>query len=124
MLPLSPLVLAGLVDGILDFLSTVIIWTTTTLIRRQDRRRYPISRRRLEPLTVLVFSVIMVTSFLQVALSSANQLIGDDHSIVALSMPSIALMAGTVIIKFFLHLSKKEQKTILQTERVMLQPLI
>ncbi|KAI2793439.1 hypothetical protein POX_a00018 [Penicillium oxalicum] len=92
-------VLAGLVDGILDFLSTVIIWTTTTLIRRQDRRRYPISRRRLEPLTVLVFSVIMVTSFLQVALSSANQLIGDDHSIVALSMPSIALMAGTVIIK-------------------------
>ncbi|KAF7712983.1 Uncharacterized protein PECH_002497 [Penicillium ucsense] len=92
-------VLAGLVDGLLDFLSTVIIWTTTTLIRRQDRRRYPISRRRLEPLTVLVFSVIMVTSFLQVGLSSASQLIGDDHSIVVLSTPSIALMAGTVVVK-------------------------
>ncbi|KAJ5688848.1 hypothetical protein N7462_003240 [Penicillium macrosclerotiorum] len=91
--------LAGLVDGVLDFLSTVIIWVTTTLIRRQDRSRYPISRRRLEPLSVLVFSVIMVTSFFQVGLSSFNQLIGDDHTVVELSVPSIALMAGTVILK-------------------------
>ncbi|GLI79783.1 hypothetical protein PoHVEF18_008124 [Penicillium ochrochloron] len=92
-------VLAGLVDGVLDFLSTVIIWVTTSLIRRQDRRRFPISRRRLEPLSVLVFSVIMVTSFFQVGLSSINKLMGDDHTLVELSIPSIALMAGTVIIK-------------------------
>lgn len=92
-------VLAGLVDGALDFLSTVIIWVTITLIQTQDRNRYPISRRRLEPLSVLVFSVIMVTSFFQVALSSVNRLMGEDHTIVELSIPSIALMAGTVIIK-------------------------
>jgi hypothetical protein len=92
-------VLAGLVDGVLDFLSTVIIWVTTSLIRRQDRRRFPISRRRLEPLSVLVFSVIMVTSFFQVGLSSINKLMGDDHTLVELSIPSIALMAGTVVIK-------------------------
>jgi Predicted Co/Zn/Cd cation transporters len=55
--------LAGLVDGVLDFLSTVIVWVTTIMIRRQDRNRYPISRRRLEPISVLIFSVIMVTSF-------------------------------------------------------------
>lgn len=92
-------VLAGLVDGVLDFLSTVIIWITTSLIRRQDRRRYPISRRRLEPLSVLVFSVIMVTSFFQVGLSSINKLTGDDQTLVELSVSSIALMAGTVVIK-------------------------
>ncbi|KAJ5642011.1 hypothetical protein N7490_006011 [Penicillium lividum] len=92
-------VLAGLVDGVLDFLSTVIIWVTMTLIQRQDRNRYPISRRRLEPLSVLVFSVIMVTSFFQVAISSINRLMGEDHALVELSMPSIALMAGTVIVK-------------------------
>lgn len=92
-------VLAGLVDGVLDFLSTVIIWATTSLIRRQDRRRYPISRRRLEPLSVLVFSVIMVTSFFQVGLSSINKLTGDDHTLVELSVPSIVLMAGTVVVK-------------------------
>lgn len=92
-------VLAGLVDGVLDFLSTVIIWITTTLIRRQDRNRYPISRRRLEPLSVLVFSVIMVTSFFQVALSSINRLTSDDHELVELSLPSVVLMAATVVIK-------------------------
>jgi divalent metal cation (Fe/Co/Zn/Cd) transporter len=92
-------VLASLVDGVLDFLSTAIIWTTTVLIRRQDRNRYPISRRRLEPLGVLIFSVIMVTSFFQVALSSANQLTSSDHTIVELTAPAIAIMVGTVLVK-------------------------
>ncbi|KAJ5416472.1 uncharacterized protein N7487_000022 [Penicillium crustosum] len=91
--------LAGLVDGVLDFLSTVIVWVTTIMIRRQDRNRYPISRRRLEPISVLIFSVIMVTSFFQVALSSLKQLIGDDRTVVELSIPSIALMGGTVLVK-------------------------
>lgn len=92
-------VLAGLVDGVLDFLSTLIISFTTTVIRQQDRNRYPISRRRLEPLSVLIFSVIMVTSFFQVAISSLNRLASDDHRVVKLSMPSIGLMAGTVLVK-------------------------
>ncbi|OQE23807.1 hypothetical protein PENSTE_c008G05167 [Penicillium steckii] len=91
--------LAGLVDGVLDFLSTVIIWITTIMIRRQDRNRFPISRRRLEPLSVLIFSVIMVTSFFQVGLTSVNRITSGDHTVVELSIPSIALMAGTVIVK-------------------------
>ncbi|KAJ5165707.1 Cation efflux protein [Penicillium coprophilum] len=91
--------LAGLVDGVLDFFSTVIVWITTIMIRRQDRNRYPISRRRLEPISVLIFSVIMVTSFFQVALSSMKQLAGDDHTVVELSTTSIALMGGTVLVK-------------------------
>lgn len=91
--------LAGLVDGVLDFLSTVIVWVTTIMIRREDRNRYPISRRRLEPISVLIFSVIMVTSFFQVGLSSIKQLIGDDRTVVELSSPSIALMGGTVLVK-------------------------
>jgi len=91
--------LAGLVDGVLDFLSTVIIWITTIMIRRQDRNRFPISRRRLEPLSVLIFSVIMVTSFFQVGLTSVNRLTSGDHTLVELSIPSIALMTGTVVVK-------------------------
>jgi cation efflux family protein len=39
-------VLASLVDAILDFLSTAIVWTTTWLISRQDQHRYPVGRRR------------------------------------------------------------------------------
>jgi len=55
-------VLASLVDAALDFLSTGIVWTTTRLIAQKDQYKYPVGRRRLEPIGVLVFSVIMITS--------------------------------------------------------------
>jgi Cation efflux family len=93
-------VLASLVDGALDFLSTAIVWTTTRLIARQDRHSYPVGRRRLEPLGVLVFSVIMVTAFFQVALEGLNRLMSGDHKIVQLTVPAVVIMASTVLVKF------------------------
>lgn len=92
-------VLASLVDAALDFLSTAIVWTTTKLISRQDQYQYPVGRRRLEPLGVLVFSVIMITSFFQVFLECFNRLTSKDHSIVQLGLPAIIIMALTVFIK-------------------------
>ncbi|KAF2811083.1 uncharacterized protein BDZ99DRAFT_462359 [Mytilinidion resinicola] len=93
-------VIASLVDAALDFLSTAIVWTTTRMISRQDQYAYPVGRRRLEPIGVLVFSVIMITSFFQVALEGISRLSSDDHKIVQLSIPAIAIMSSTVIIKF------------------------
>lgn len=95
-------VLASLVDAALDFLSTAIVWTTTKLINsRQDQYAYPVGRRKLEPIGVLVFSVIMITSFFQVALQCFNRLTtSGDHTIVKLGLPSIIIMASTVFIKF------------------------
>ena len=92
-------VLASLVDAALDFLSTAIVWTTTKLISRKDQYRYPVGRRRLEPLGVLVFSVIMITSFFQVFLECFNRLTSPDHSIIQLGLPAIIIMASTVFIK-------------------------
>ncbi|EPQ63587.1 hypothetical protein BGT96224_A21320 [Blumeria graminis f. sp. tritici 96224] len=92
-------VLASLVDAILDLLSTAIIWTTTKMIERQDYHSYPIGRRRLEPLGVLVFSVIMVTSFFQVGLECIGRLQSGDHTIIQLALPSILIMSATVLIK-------------------------
>ena len=93
-------VLASLIDSALDFLSTAIVWITTRLISRNDQYAYPIGRRRLEPVGVLVFSVIMITSFVQVALEGLNHLTSDDHAIVELTLPAIGIMLGTVVIKF------------------------
>ncbi|KAI0854448.1 hypothetical protein F5Y00DRAFT_223153 [Daldinia vernicosa] len=92
-------VLASLVDAVLDFLSTVIVWTTTWLISRQDQYKYPVGRRRLEPLGVLVFSVIMITSFVQVALESIQRLASPNHELVEVGIPALSIMLGTVIIK-------------------------
>jgi hypothetical protein len=92
-------VLASLVDAALDFLSAAIVWTTTKLIERQDHYQYPVGRRRLEPIGVLVFSVIMITSFCQVGLECFNRLNSMDHSIIELTLPAIVIMSSTVFIK-------------------------
>ncbi|GAB7347783.1 hypothetical protein MBLNU459_g5325t1 [Dothideomycetes sp. NU459] len=93
-------VLASLVDAALDFLSTAIVWTTTRMISSNDQYAYPVGRRRLEPIGVLVFSVIMITSFFQVALEGLKHMLADDETIVQLTIPAIAIMASTVVIKF------------------------
>ncbi|KAH6709291.1 hypothetical protein BKA61DRAFT_117409 [Leptodontidium sp. MPI-SDFR-AT-0119] len=93
-------VLASLVDAALDFLSTGIVWTTTRMIESQDQYQYPVGRRRLEPIGVLVFSVIMVTSFFQVGLECVSRLHSGDHSIIQLTLPAIIIMSSTVLIKF------------------------
>lgn len=93
-------VIASLVDAVLDFLSTAIVWTTTRLISRQDQYAYPVGRRRLEPIGVLVFSVIMITSFFQVALEGFQRMTSGNHTIVELTIPAITIMSSTVVIKF------------------------
>lgn len=94
-------VLASLVDAVLDFLSTAIVWTTTRLISASssDQHSYPVGRVRLEPVGVLVFSIIMITCFCQVALQCIERLMGPEHLIIQLTIPAIAIMAGTIVIK-------------------------
>ncbi|KAJ4338728.1 hypothetical protein N0V95_007971 [Ascochyta clinopodiicola] len=92
-------VVASLVDAALDFLSTAIVWFTSWMIARQDRYAYPVGRRRLEPIGVLVFSVIMITSFFQVGIEGISRLSGPDHTVVQLTIPAVAIMACTVVIK-------------------------
>jgi cation diffusion facilitator family transporter len=92
-------VVASLVDAALDFLSTAIVWFTSWMIARQDRYAYPVGRRRLEPIGVLIFSVIMMTSFFQVGIAGISRLSGDDHTVVSLSISAVAIMASTVVIK-------------------------
>ncbi|KAK0754070.1 hypothetical protein B0T18DRAFT_434585 [Schizothecium vesticola] len=94
-------VLASLVDAMLDFLSTIIVWITTLLISRQDQYRYPVGRRRLEPLGVLIFSIIMITCFFQVSIEALTRLASPDHTIIQLGYPAIAILLSTVVIKGF-----------------------
>ncbi|KAH7197503.1 uncharacterized protein B0J16DRAFT_20641 [Fusarium flagelliforme] len=94
-------VLASLVDAVLDFLSTVIVWITTRLISssHHDQYSYPVGRRKLEPLGVLVFSIIMITSFCQVGLECIQRLMSPEHPILELGIPAIAIMVSTIVIK-------------------------
>lgn len=48
---------------------------------------------------MLVFSVIMVTSFVQVGLQCIQRLAGPEHEMIQLGVPAIVIMVGTIVIK-------------------------
>ncbi|KAI5958908.1 hypothetical protein KGF57_002342 [Candida theae] len=70
-------VVASLVDSILDFLSTFIIYIVNRLAAQNNwkvQHSYPVGRSRLEPLGVLIFSIIIIISFFQVGQESFKRL--------------------------------------------------
>lgn len=64
------------------------------------RRRFPVGRRRLEPLGILVFSIIMVISFLQILQESFEKLLpSGEHKVTKLGPLAIFALAATVGVK-------------------------
>ncbi|KAJ9296096.1 hypothetical protein DTO271G3_5671 [Paecilomyces variotii] len=95
--------IASLTDSALDLLCTMIIWLTSKLASWQTgsvKLEYPAGRQRLRPLGVLVFSILMVVSFLEILRESAAQLLpSGDHRTLTLPPVAIGTMAGNVVIK-------------------------
>jgi divalent metal cation (Fe/Co/Zn/Cd) transporter len=95
--------IASLVDSALDLLCTIIIWTTNRVVgwRLQSlRKKFPIGRRRLEPIGILVFSIIMVISFLQILQESVKKLLpSGEHSVAELPPAAIFAMVATIVVK-------------------------
>ena len=53
--------IASLVDSALDLLCTLIVWTTSRIVAwklQGLKARFPVGRRRLEPIGILVFSIV------------------------------------------------------------------
>ncbi|KAK9450085.1 cation efflux family-domain-containing protein [Limtongia smithiae] len=97
-------VIASLVDSALDFLCTSIIWLSTSMVESTDSKvhfKYPVGRARLEPLGVLIFSIIIIVSFIQVAVEAIQRLYSGPRDPVELTLPSFAIMATAVVLKLF-----------------------
>jgi cation diffusion facilitator family transporter len=95
--------IASLVDSALDLLCTIIIWTTNKLVGwrlTHLKKKFPVGRRRLEPLGILVFSIIMVISFLQILQESVKKLLpSGDHDVATLPPAAIFAMVATIVVK-------------------------
>ncbi|KAH3682975.1 hypothetical protein WICPIJ_006062 [Wickerhamomyces pijperi] len=92
-------IFASLIDSALDFLSTLIIYFANKMASTKlDSRGYPIGRNRLEPIGVLVFSVIIIMSFLQVGYESFFRLIYETE-IADVGLSSTIIMASTIFCK-------------------------
>jgi cation diffusion facilitator family transporter len=105
---------ASLVDSALDLLCTLIVWSTNKLVMWRLhglRRRFPVGMRRLEPLGILVFSIIMVISFVQILQESVQRLMGPHGDPEILSTAAIASLVATIVVKGIIGLGCRPIKT-------------
>ncbi|GAA6042522.1 hypothetical protein JCM8097_004644 [Rhodosporidiobolus ruineniae] len=105
---------ASTVDSAMDFLSTLIIFGTSKYIEQRDWKSqytWPTGKSRMEPLGVLIFSVAMISSFLQVLIESIQKLV--DPALEETHLPPIALatMVATIVIKSGVWLSCRAIKS-------------
>lgn len=95
--------IASTVDSALDLLCTIIIWTTNRLVQwrlSSLQRRFPVGRRRLEPLGILVFSVLMIISFAQIFQEAMGKLMPQgDHQTASLGPYAMGAMIATITVK-------------------------
>lgn len=98
-------VVASLVDSILDFLSTFIIYIANRLTSQKNWKvshSYPVGRSRLEPLGVLVFSVIIIISFFQVGQEAFKRLFMsniEERQAVKIGLDAVSIMLITIFAK-------------------------
>lgn len=95
---------ASTTDSALDLFCIFIVWSTNQIVKwrlASVERRFPVGYRRMKPLGILVFSVIMVISFLQILQESVQKLMqgGDPESLVKLPSVAIGAMMANVVIK-------------------------
>ena len=84
----------------LPFAVTLIIFGTAKLVSWKSTklsRRYPVGRRRLQPLGTLAFSIIMVLSFAQILQESVSRLMSKDRHIATLPASAIASMVCSLL---------------------------
>ena len=107
--------IASLVDSALDLLCTLIIWSTKKIVSwklARLKKKFPVGRRRLEPIGILVFSIIMIVSFLQVLHESVNRLLPNgNHETTQLPMVAIIGMGATIVVKGFIWVGCARVKT-------------
>jgi len=109
--------IASTVDSALDLLCVLIVWTTNRLVSWRLtalHKRFPVGRRRLEPLGILVFSILMVISFMQILKESVEKLLpssGEEKKPAELPPLAIAAMLGTIIIKGIIWIGCARIKT-------------
>ncbi|CAN4105922.1 unnamed protein product [Withania somnifera] len=71
-------IIASTLDSLLDLLSGFILWFTAFSMQTPNPYQYPIGKKRMQPLGILVFASVMATLGLQIILESMRTLLSDE----------------------------------------------
>ncbi|CAF1221525.1 unnamed protein product [Adineta steineri] len=72
-------IISSVVDSAVDSASACILYWVIRAIKKRDPYTYPGGRTRLEPVIIVILSVVMVSASIQVIYESAESLVNDIH---------------------------------------------
>ncbi|XP_015932422.1 metal tolerance protein 9 [Arachis duranensis] len=97
-------VIASTMDSLLDLLSGFILWFTANAMKTPNRFHYPIGKKRMQPVGIIVFASVMATLGLQILIESGRELITKtkpEMDPVKLNW-MIGIMVSVTVVKFIL----------------------
>uniref|UniRef100_A0A183I7A9 ZT_dimer domain-containing protein n=1 Tax=Onchocerca flexuosa TaxID=387005 RepID=A0A183I7A9_9BILA len=100
-------IISSLVDSAVDITSGLVIWLTARAIKKRDPYMYPRGRTRLEPIALIIVSVIMGVASVQMIVQSLESVIHDTVN-PRVDIVSLFIMVAVVFIKFVLMLLCKK----------------
>ncbi|VDM73266.1 unnamed protein product [Strongylus vulgaris] len=112
-------ILSSLVDSCVDITSGLVISISTRMIKKRDPYLYPRGRTRLEPLSLIVISVVMGVASVQLIFGAIQRIaaayqfhyhgIGEEPRL-DVSVTTVCIMVATVLVKFTLFVICQKYK--------------
>lgn len=99
-------IIASTLDSLLDVLSGLILYLTARSMRVANPYKYPIGKKRMQPLGIIVFASVMAMLGLQVLVEGIRELVSSSHHKDSLdSWPwLVGIMVGATAVKLGLYL--------------------
>ncbi|XP_041027402.1 metal tolerance protein 11 isoform X1 [Juglans microcarpa x Juglans regia] len=98
-------IIASTLDSLLDLLSGFILWFTAFSMQTPNPYQYPIGKKRMQPLGILVFASVMATLGLQIILESMRTLLSDGNEFSLTKKQEqwlVGIMLSVTLVKFVL----------------------
>jgi len=102
-------IISSLVDSLVDITSGLVIWVTARAIKKRDPYLYPRGRTRLEPLALVIVSVVMAVASVQMLSQAIKGIIEKDIN-PDVRLPSILIMITTITVKLGLFIACRMHK--------------
>ncbi|GKB46293.1 metal tolerance protein 9-like protein [Tanacetum coccineum] len=97
-------VIASTLDSLLDLLSGFILWFTSHAMRNPNQYHYPIGKKRMQPVGIIVFASVMGIVGFQILLEFCRQTYSQTHPDMNRDNEKwvIGIMVSVTVVKFML----------------------
>eukprot|EP00898_Chlorokybus_atmophyticus_P002193 jgi/Chlat1/2975/Chrsp2S08914 len=97
-------IVASTLDSILDLLSGLLLWYTRRQMLAEDMYTYPIGKKRVQPLGIIVFASIMGTVGFTILVEAVRQLIGGNPGKLHAFYWVVGVMSINIVLKLALYI--------------------